>query len=61
MIVFPLVGAVAHYINGELGGVVDFAGLPGAIGIFKLYFLVGSIIVIIGTASGMLLSKRKLS
>jgi hypothetical protein len=58
MLLFPLVGSVAHYINGELGGPVDFVGLSGAALIFKLYFAVGSILVIAGTLLGLLLSKR---
>jgi hypothetical protein len=58
VILFPLIGAVVHYISGELGGTVDFVGLPGAMTIFTLYLAVGSILVILGTALGLLLSKR---
>ena len=57
VIVFPLIGAVVHYISGQLGGVVDFDGLPGIMATFKLYLGVGSILVILGTALGLVLSK----
>ena len=59
LILFPLIGAAAHYINGELGGTVDFVGLYGSAATFKLYFGVGSILVILGTSLGLLLSKRR--
>jgi hypothetical protein len=58
VILFPLIGAVVHYISGELGGTVDFVGLPGAMATFKLYLGIGSILVILGTALGLLFSKR---
>lgn len=58
VILFPLIGALVHYISGELGGTVDFVGLTGAIAIFKLYLGVGSILVILGAALGMVLSKK---
>lgn len=58
LILFPLIGAVVHYISGELGGTVDFVGLPGAMATFKLYLRVGSILVILGTALGLVLSKQ---
>jgi hypothetical protein len=57
VVLFPLIGTAAHYINGELGGAVDFAGLSGAAAIFKLYFGIGSILVILGTLLGLVLSK----
>lgn len=60
VLLFPLIGAVVHYISGELGGTVDFVGLPGAMAIFKLYLGVGSILVILGTALGLVLSKQGL-
>lgn len=56
-LILPIFGALAHYIHGELGGVVDFRGFSGAVVVFKIYFAVGSIIVLIGTGLGMLLSK----
>lgn len=55
---FPLVGATAHYINGQLGGTVDFTGVSGAVETFKLYLGIGSVLMIIGTALGLALSKR---
>lgn len=58
VVLFPLIGAVVHYISGELGGAVDFVGLPGAMTTFKLYLGFGSILVILGTALGLLFSKR---
>ena len=58
IVLFPSIGAVAHYISGELGGTVDFVGLPGAMTTFKLYLGVGSILVILGTVLGLLFSKR---
>jgi len=58
VIVFPVIGSAVHYINGELGGKVDFVGLTGAITTFKLYFGIGSILVILGTALGLMRSKR---
>ena len=60
MILFPLVGTMAHHINGKLGGTVDFVGLPADIATFKLYFGFGSILVILGTALGVIFSKRRL-
>lgn len=58
VILFPLTGAAVHYISGALGWAVDFVGLPGAMATFKLYFVVGSILVILGTILGLMFSKR---
>ncbi|MCU7850531.1 MAG: hypothetical protein KZQ89_21675 [Candidatus Thiodiazotropha sp. (ex Lucinoma kastoroae)] len=58
LILLPLIGAVAHYINGEFGGTVDFTGLQGAVTTFKIYLGVGSIVVLVGTFLGIALSKN---
>ena len=59
LILLPLIGSIAHYINGELGGAVDFTGLPGAVATFKIYFGIGSIVVPISTFLGIALSRKK--
>lgn len=61
LVLFPLIGAIAHYINGELGGTVDFVGIRGALTVFKIYLMIGSILIIFGTGLGLALSKRKIS
>jgi hypothetical protein len=58
LLLFPLVGATAHYINGQLGGTVDFVGVPGAVETFKLYVAIGSVLMIIGTALGLAFSNK---
>jgi len=58
IIVFPAVGAFAHFINGELGGAVDFTGLNGAFALFKIYFSIGSILTVAGTLIGFVFSKN---
>jgi hypothetical protein len=58
IILFPLIGAIVTYVNGELGVVrTEFVGVPGAMVMFKLYLAVGSILVILGTALGLVFSK----
>ena len=57
VVLFPLTAAVVHYISGALGGTVDLVGLPGAVATFKLYLQIGSILVILGTTLGLVLSK----
>jgi len=59
-VVFPVMKTVAHYVNGELGGAVDFVGPSGALIAFKVYLGVGSILVIVGTAIGLAFSRRNL-
>ena len=59
ILLLPLFGAFVHYINGELGGVIDFRGLSGAIVLFKIYLMVGSIIITIGTILGVAFSRQK--
>lgn len=58
ILIVPILGALAHYINGELGGTVDFTGVSGAIMTFKIYFVINSILVVIGTGLGVLSSKE---
>lgn len=58
VILSPLIGSVVHYISGELGETVDFVGIPGAMVVFKVYLVIDSILVILGTALGLVLSKK---
>ncbi len=37
VILFPLIGAVVHYISGKLGGTGDFVGVHGAMAIFTSF------------------------
>jgi hypothetical protein len=55
--VLSLLGPTAHYINGLLGGVVDFTGMAGAFVVFKLYFSIGSILIAVGALLGTLMSR----
>lgn len=59
VIVFPFIGALGHYINGELGGVVDVVGFRGAVATFKFYLVTGGVLVVIGVTLGFLSSKIK--
>ncbi len=61
MLIFPFMATLGHYINGKLGGAVDFVGIPGAIVFFKIHFVISSFIIIIGTALGTLISSGKSS
>jgi hypothetical protein len=54
----PFMGSIAHYINGKLGGVIDFSGMLGAIVVFKVYFVGGVVSAIAGVALGILLSRK---
>jgi hypothetical protein len=58
LVLVPLILSAAHYLNGELGGVVDFTGLSGAVVTLKVYFAIGSLLMIPGIALGLLLPKR---
>jgi len=59
LILFPLIGSIGHYLNGELGGVVDFTGISGAMTTFKVYLSIGSIVILIGAFLGVALSKGR--
>lgn len=54
---FPAFGAIAHYLNGALGGTVDFVGLSGALVTFKVYLAIGGVLMVTGTLLGLLFSK----
>lgn len=56
-ILFPAIGAMAHYVNGVLGGTVDLVGLSGALVTFKVYLAIGGALMVTGTLLGLLLSK----
>jgi len=58
ILVIPITAAIAHYINGLLGAVIDFDGVNGAIVVFKIYFLVAIVFASIGTALGVFFSKK---
>lgn len=57
-IILPFVGSIAHFINGQLGGVIDFNGMLGAIVVFKVYFVGGVVSAIAGVTIGILLSRK---
>lgn len=57
LLLFPLIGALGHYINTKLGGTVDFTGIAGAVEIFKIYLSIGGILILIGSFLGLVLSK----
>lgn len=52
IIALPLLAAIVHYLYGELGGMVDFSGIPGAVVIFKIFFFVGSVVLLAGAGVG---------
>jgi hypothetical protein len=56
-ILFPALGAIAHYVNGVLGGTVDMVGLSGALVTFKVYLAIGGVLMLAGTLLGLLFSK----
>jgi len=56
--ILALSGSIAHYINGELGGVVDLTGFYGAFIVLKIYLLMGGILILFGTALGILVSRK---
>ena len=58
IILLPLLGALIHYINGELGGVIDFRGVPAAVMTFKIYLVLGSVIITVGTILGIAFSNN---
>jgi len=55
--VLSLLGSLVHYINGLFGGVVDFTGMNGAFVVFKIYFTIGSILIIAGALLGIFISR----
>jgi len=55
----PAFAALGRYLNGEMGGAVDFTGSTGAILYFKINFVIAALVAIIGTALGYLLSERR--
>jgi len=59
LLIVPLLGTAAHYSNWKIGAAVDFGGVSGAIAILKIYFVINSLLVLIGTGLGLLLSKTK--
>jgi hypothetical protein len=58
-IMLPLLGSTAHFVSGELGATIDFAGLAGALVIFKIYLVMGAVTGAAGTALGLLLSRER--
>jgi hypothetical protein len=50
-------GALIHYINGQLGGVVDFSGIDGVSIVLKIYLIMGCIIILPGIILGILFSQ----
>jgi hypothetical protein len=57
IIALPLLAAMVHYLYGELGGVVDFSGIPGAFVIFNIFFVVGAVVLLAGAGIGVLASQ----
>lgn len=57
IIIFPALASFGHYINGQLGGAVDFVGPSGIIVFFKIHFVISSIIIVVGTLLGLAFSK----
>lgn len=57
----PLTVAIAHYLNGRLGSVIDFDGLSGTVVVFKIYFFTSSFFVLIGTFLGVFFSREKIN
>lgn len=58
-IVLPILGATAHYVSGQLGAPIDFAGLRGSLIVLKIYFFLGAIAASVGTTLGLLLSRQR--
>lgn len=55
-ILLPLLGSLAHFVSGELGGPVDFAGVRGAVVTFKIYLVLAVLTTGLGTALGVAFS-----
>ena len=58
LVLFPLMLVVVHFVSGELGWRVDFTGMRGAIILFKLYFVIGGVLIVTGALFGLLLSGK---
>ena len=58
-IILPAFGALGHYINGVLGGARDLVGISGALVIFKVYFSIGGILIVIGAFLGAVFSIKR--
>lgn len=61
IVALPLLAALAHYLHGYAGGVVDFSGAPGAFAVFKIYFFIGSVLLLSGSGVGILASQVKVN
>jgi hypothetical protein len=59
LVLYPAIGAAAHWVSGVLGATVDFAGGAGALRVFRLELAIGSLPVIAGTVLGVLLPSRE--
>ena len=59
ILIIPIMASIAHYINGMIGSTIDFKGWQGALTVLKIYFVAGSVLVVIGTFIGILFSRKK--
>lgn len=59
LLLYPSIGAAAHWVSGALGATVDFAGGTGAMTVFRLQLAIGSLPVVAGTVLGLLFSGRE--
>ena len=57
--ILPILEVLAHYINGELGGTVDFVGISGVKTTFGIFLFIDSILITIGTSLGLRFSKLR--
>ena len=57
VVLLPILGVLAHYINGKLGGSVDLISGVGLIVVAQIYFFLSIILCGIGTFLGNKLSE----
>lgn len=58
ILVLSVLGPLAHYLSGEFGATIDFAGLPGLKVTFQIYLVLSVLTAGLGTVVG-LFFKRK--
>lgn len=57
VLVLSVFGPLAHFLSGQLGATIDFAGLSGLKVTFQIYFVLSMLTAGFGTVVGMLFKR----
>lgn len=60
ILVLSVLGPLVHFVSGQFGATIDFAGLPGLKVTFPIYLVLSTPTIGLGTVVGMLVKKSNL-